>query len=131
MNTPSSREAERIALAAAVAAFSGSIEVLPGFPERPTYAKRTAWIDPETRLFRAKPAGKAWMLTPSRRLAIDRARSARDKRCKERNAESDELVTITELAKRYGLTRQTLSSRLRSGMTRGEAVSWQDKRCKQ
>ena len=52
MNTPSSREADRIALAAQVAAFSGSIEVLPSFPERPTYRKRTSWIDPDTKLTR-------------------------------------------------------------------------------
>ena len=52
MNTPSSREADRIALAAQVAAFAGSIEVLPSFPERPTYRKRTSWIDPDTKLTR-------------------------------------------------------------------------------
>lgn len=49
--TPSSREAERAAIAAAMASYSGPIEQIPAYQAKPMPPRRQK-VDPETRLHR-------------------------------------------------------------------------------
>lgn len=51
--TPSSREAERQAIAAASAAYSGPIQMLPGYEPKPRPARKSD-IDPDTVLARKR-----------------------------------------------------------------------------
>jgi len=110
MNTPSSREADRIALAEAVAAFTGSIEVLPGFPERPTYKQRTSLIDPATKLDRKKPR------TQAQKMALEEMMERKRNPCR---AWPD---TIKNIAARHGISKSQLAKRLSQGMSMEEAT---------
>ena len=118
MNTPSSREADRIALAAQVAAFTGQIEVLQSFPERPTYRQRTDWIDPES-----IPKRKA---VPLRRVECPSEKMSRQRAIRQRGRqllreEWPELDAL-KLSRDHGVRVTTLLYRLGNGETLNQAI---------
>lgn len=119
MNTPSSREADRIALAAQVAAFTGQVEVLPGFPERPTYAKRTNWIDPATRLKRQPKQAQTFSNADIE--AEEHQRSARKRGMALLRKDWPEL-NLMRLSRESGVSCTTILFRIGSGETLSGAL---------
>lgn len=119
MNTPSSREAERNALAAQVAAFTGSIEVLPGFPDRPTYARRTAWIDPATISKRQKIKPR---ISPEAQSKKTEAKQAARRRGRELLRKEWPDLNVQALTREHGVHITVMYERISRGMTLDQAL---------
>ena len=121
MNTPSSREADRIALAEAVAAFSGSIEQFEGFERIEPLPERKTVIDPKTKLVR-KPGGKDQrrVMTPEKLANI---RAAQRKSVEQRTSPNAP-PSMAEMARRHGLHKSLVWRRVKQqGMTIEQAVT--------
>ena len=119
MNTPSSREADRIALAAQVAAFAGSIEMLPSFPERPTYARRTAWIDPTTVPKRQKQKPR---ISPEAQAKKTEAKQAARRRGRELLRKEWPDLNVQALTRERGVHITVMYKRISHGMTLDQAL---------
>ena len=110
-------------IAQALQNFTGEIVKLPSFIE-PAPKRRTSWVDPESKLNRQQVQNrKEWKLTPSRASSIEKARIARKQNVEAQQAAPDSQASVSELSRRYGVSRQTIQLRVKQGMTIEQALS--------